>query len=199
MELPFSFPDTLADLLKQNVGDPLAVEFTDSCNPSATPREYPVLVLRQNSQPLYDIRFFKGSSFLTIAYFAYVGSEFRYLGNFEVSKAWPIRTQPSNPKGNGTLPTRIRLGGNVMAAQIIRQPIPEYPVEARQAHIEGVVLFHAIIAKDGSLRDLQLLQGQCWLAEAAIKAVKQWRYKPYLLNGEPVEVDTTIQTTFNIR
>ena len=199
MELPLSFPDTLADLLKQNVGDPLAVEFTDSCNPRATPREYPILILRQNSQSLYDIRFSRGSSFLTLAYFAYVGGGFRYLGNFEVSGAWPIGAQTSNPKGNGKAAMRIRLGGNVMAARIIYEPKPEYPAEARQARIQGTVLIHAVIGKGGSLEGLQLLQGQCWLAQAAIKAVRQWRYTPYLLNGQPVEVDTTIQAIFNMQ
>lgn len=199
MELPLSFPDTLADLLRQKVGDPYAVEFSDSCNPRATPREYPILILRQNSQHLYDIRFFKGSSFLTLAYFAYVGGGFRYLGNFEVSGAWPIGTQPTGPKGNGTAPTRVRLGGNVMAARIIYEPKPEYPAEARQARLQGTVLIHAVIGKDGSLEDLQLLQGQCWLAQAAIKSVRQWRYTPYLLNGQPVEVDTTIQAIFNMQ
>lgn len=86
-----------------------------------------------------------------------------------------------------------------MAARIIYEPKPEYPAEARQARLQGTVLIHAVIGKDGSIEDLQLLQGQCWLAQAAIKSVRQWRYTPYLLNGQPVEVDTTIQAIFNMQ
>lgn len=199
MEMSLSFPDLLASLVKQKVGNPEGIEFTDSCNPSATPHEYPILVLRRNSNPLYDVRFTKGMSLLVLSYFAYEGGAFRYLGNFEVSQSWPIGKTTSQSRPVRTPPDRVRLTGNVVAARIIYQPKPEYPVEARLAGIQGTVLFHAIIAKDGTLRELQLVQGQCWLAEAAIKAVRQWRYTPYLFNGKPVEVDTTIQAIFNIR
>lgn len=199
MELPMSFPDTLASMVKQKVGDPSATEFTDSCNPRASPQEYPILVLRQNSRPLYVIRFYKGYNVLTIRYFAYVQGAFRYLGNFQVAGSWPIGQTESQSKRKEHEPQRIRVGGDVMAARLVRQVTPEYPSEARQAGIQGTVILHALIGKDGSLREIRLLQGQCWLAEAAIKAVKQWRYTPYLLKGEPVEVDTTIQAIFNMR
>lgn len=198
MEMALSFPDTLADFIKQKVGDPLALEFTDSCNPNATPSEYPILLLRRDSQPLYDVRFVEGRSLHIFSYFAYEGGAFRYLGNFQVRGPSPTVWTAPQPKESETTTSRIRVGGNVMAARLTRQVLPVYPEEAKRARIQGTVLLHAIVAKDGSLRNLQLLQGQCWLAQAAVEAVKQWRYAPYLINGHPVEVDTTIQAIFNM-
>ena len=70
---------------------------------------------------------------------------------------------------------------------------------AREARIHGEVVLTAIIDKDGNIENLQLVSGHPMLAPAAINAVKQWRYKPYLLNGQPVEVETTITVNFELR
>ncbi len=94
--------------------------------------------------------------------------------------------------------SRIRVGGNVQAAAIIRQVTPMYPPIAKTAHISGTVILHAIIGKDGSVQDLQYVSGPPLLMKSALDAVKQWRYKPTLLNGEPVEVDTTISVVFTL-
>jgi protein TonB len=75
---------------------------------------------------------------------------------------------------------------------------PVYPPLARQARISGTVVLRAVIGKDGSIQNLSLVSGHPMLAPAAIDAVKQWKYKPYLLNGEPVEVDTEIQVNFTL-
>lgn len=93
---------------------------------------------------------------------------------------------------------RIRVGGNVQMASLIRQVLPVYPPIARTAHIQGTVLLHAIIAKDGTVKELQYISGPPLLMHAAMDAVQQWRYKPTLLNNEPVEVDTTIAVVFNM-
>ena len=95
-------------------------------------------------------------------------------------------------------PQRIKVGGNVQAAHIIRQVQPEYPPIAKQAHIQGTVVLHAIIAKDGTVQELQLISGHPLLVRAAMDAVKQWRYQPTTLNTEPVEVDTTINVIFTL-
>ena len=84
------------------------------------------------------------------------------------------------------------MGGNVQAAKLIHQEVPKYRREARDAHIQGTVIIHAVIAKDGSIREAHVVEGVCVLAEPAMDAVKKWRYSPTLLLGEPVEVDTTI-------
>jgi protein TonB len=93
---------------------------------------------------------------------------------------------------------RLRIGGNVMAANIIRKVDPVYPQIAKTAHISGTVVLHAIIAKDGTIQELQFVSGPPLLMRAAMDAVKQWRYKPTLLNTQPVQVDTTITVIFNL-
>jgi protein TonB len=81
---------------------------------------------------------------------------------------------------------------------LIKRVNPVYPPLARQARIQGQVVLHAVISKDGSITGLNLVSGHPMLAPAAIDAVKQWKYKPYLLNGEPVEVDTEVQVNFTL-
>ena len=75
---------------------------------------------------------------------------------------------------------------------------PSYPPQARQMHVEGVVSLQATIGKDGSVRDVKVVSGPPMLARAAIDAVKQWRYKPYLLNGDPVEIQTAVSVNFRL-
>jgi protein TonB len=93
-------------------------------------------------------------------------------------------------------PQRIKLGGNVQEAKIVARPNPAYPPLARQARIQGNVVLHAIIDKDGTVTQLEVVSGHPLLVQSALAAVRQWRYQPTLLNGEPVEVDTTITVNF---
>jgi protein TonB len=95
-------------------------------------------------------------------------------------------------------PQRIRVGGNVQAANLIRKVTPVYPPLAKQARIQGTVRFTAIIGKDGTIQNLQLVSGHPLLVESARQAVTQWQYKPTLLNGEPVEVVTQIDVNFTL-
>ena len=73
-----------------------------------------------------------------------------------------------------------------------------YPPLARQTRISGTVRLHAIIGKNGSVQQLEVISGHPLLVQAALDAVRQWRYRPTLLNGEPVEVDTTIDVIFSL-
>jgi protein TonB len=93
---------------------------------------------------------------------------------------------------------RIRQGGNVTAAMLVNRVQPVYPPLARQTRISGTVRLHAIIGKDGSVQQLEVIQGHPLLVQSALDAVRQWRYRPTLLNGEPVEVDTTIDVIFSL-
>ena len=102
---------------------------------------------------------------------------------------------PPPPKAT---PSRIRVGGNVQAARMIRQIMPVYPPIAKTAHISGTVILHAVIGKDGTVQDLQYVSGPPLLMKNAMDAVKQWRYQPTQLNGDPVEVDTTISVVFTL-
>jgi len=94
--------------------------------------------------------------------------------------------------------TRIKQGGAVTAASLINKVQPTYPPLARQTRISGTVRLHAIISKDGSVQQLEVLSGHPLLVQAALDAVRQWRYRPTLLNGEAVEVDTTIDVIFSL-
>jgi protein TonB len=102
------------------------------------------------------------------------------------------------PPPKAAAPARIKQGGNVTAAAIVTQTRPLYPALARQARIQGNVVLHAIIDKEGKVAELQVISGHPLLVQSALDAVKQWRYKPTLLNGDPVEVDTTITVTFTM-
>ncbi len=97
-----------------------------------------------------------------------------------------------------TTPQRIRVGGNVEAASLLNKVAPEYPPIAKTAHVSGTVILHAIIGKDGAIRELQYISGPPLLMKSAMDAVKQWRYKPTMLNGDAVEVDTTIDVVFSL-
>ncbi len=94
--------------------------------------------------------------------------------------------------------SRIRQGGSVQAALLINKVQPLYPPLARQTRISGTVRLHALISKSGSVESLEVMSGHPLLVRAAMDAVQQWKYKPTLLNGEPVEVDTTIDVIFSL-
>jgi protein TonB len=95
-------------------------------------------------------------------------------------------------------PQRVRVSQGVTQGLVIRKIQPTYPPLARQARIQGQVVLQAEISKDGAIQNLRLISGHPMLAPAAIEAVKQWRYKPYFLNGEPVEVETQITVNFSL-
>jgi periplasmic protein TonB len=95
-------------------------------------------------------------------------------------------------------PQRVRVSQGVSQGLLVHKVSPTYPPLAKQARIQGQVVLHAVISKDGSIINLTLVSGHPMLAPAAIEAVKQWRYKPYLLNGEPVEVDTEVLVNFTL-
>ena len=86
----------------------------------------------------------------------------------------------------------------VSQALLIKRVQPNYPSEARLAHIQGDVLLKALIDRDGKIMDLTLVSGHPLLAPAALDAVKQWEYKPGLLNGQPVEIEAQITVTFDL-
>lgn len=95
-------------------------------------------------------------------------------------------------------PQRVRVSSGVVSGLLVRKVNPVYPPLARQARIQGTVVLQAQISKDGNIENLQLISGHPMLAPAAIEAVKQWKYRPYLLNGEPVEVETQVQVNFTL-
>jgi periplasmic protein TonB len=105
---------------------------------------------------------------------------------------------PPPPPPPPQAPQRIRVGGQVEAAKLIYGPKPEYPPLAKMARIQGSVKLEALIAKDGTIKDLKVLSGHPLLVKSALSAVQQWRYQPTLLNGQPVEVETEIDVNFTL-
>jgi TonB family protein len=95
-------------------------------------------------------------------------------------------------------PDRIRIGGNVQQAKLIKQPHPVYPQEAKDARVQGTVKLQATIGKDGTVQSLEVISGPSPLVPAALDAVRQWVYQTTLLNGNPVEVVTQIDVNFTL-
>lgn len=91
---------------------------------------------------------------------------------------------------------RVRVSQGVATGLLVRKISPKYPSEARKNKIQGMVMLNAVIGRQGDITDLSVISGHPLLAEAALEAVKQWKYRPYLLNGEPVEVETKILVNF---
>jgi protein TonB len=91
----------------------------------------------------------------------------------------------------------MRVSSGVVAGNKLSGSTPVYPPIARAAHVSGAVVLHAIISKEGTIKNLTAISGPEMLKSAAISAVETWRYKPYILNGEPTEVETTVTVNFN--
>ena len=100
--------------------------------------------------------------------------------------------------GVPAMPSRIRVGGNVQAAKLVRSVAPEYPPLARQARIQGVVRLQVTVSPEGHVNSAQVESGHPLLAPAALAAARQYEYSPTLLNGKPVEVVTTVEVPFKL-
>jgi TonB family protein len=96
-------------------------------------------------------------------------------------------------------PKKLRISSGLADTMKIHDVQPEYPRAARISHITGDVVLHTIIDREGRIAELEVLTGHPLLIESAMKAVKQWQYRPYILNGKPVEVETTIKVQFQMR
>lgn len=95
-------------------------------------------------------------------------------------------------------PTRVRVSQGVSEGNLISQIKPPYPPMAKMARVQGSVVLQAIISKQGTIENLRVVSGHPMLVQPALDAVRQWRYRPYLLNGEPVEVETQITLNFSL-
>jgi len=100
------------------------------------------------------------------------------------------------PQPESAKPMRVSAG--VMAGQVLTRVNPIYPPDAKAAHVEGAVVLHAVISKTGEVRDLYVVSGPAELQASALDAIGQWIYKPYLLNGQPTEVETTITVNYKL-
>jgi periplasmic protein TonB len=126
-----------------------------------------------------------------------LGGANRTFGTFLPNAVAPPPPPPTHVDKHQP-PRPVPVGGDVQMAKVIRKVLPEYPPLARSARISGVVRLIGIIAKDGTIQNLQLVSGHPLLARAAMDAVRQWVYKPTLLNGMPVEVIAPIEVRFSL-
>lgn len=186
---------TLSTVLKEHLTEIHAAKFDDSCNEQTTAREYPMLTWRERPEPFFDVRFGgAGNRYSVWGFFVYVDGAFRYIGEL-------YRTLPSGyvkPRPGEQSKNVVKVAAGVQASKLIHQEYPIYPVVQKVQHQEGTVVLRATIAKDGSVQNLAVAEGTCAFARSAMEAVKGWRYTPTLLNGEPVEVDTTISVIFTL-
>src|SRR5277367_1658274 len=104
----------------------------------------------------------------------------------------------ATPVVKAAAPKKIAVSSGVMSGNILVKTQPQYPAIAKAARIQGTVVLQATISKSGTIEGLTVVSGPPMLQQAALDAVRSWRYKPYLLNGEPVEVGTQVNVVFSL-
>jgi len=124
-------------------------------------------------------------------YFTLVEGAYRRLDCKDLGLVGASSAPPPLP-----MPGSLRVGGNVQAKRIISRVQPVYPKEALQERISGTVRLHVLIAKDGTVEQVEVVSGHPLLQQAAADAVRQWHYQPTFLNGEPLKIDTTVDVIF---
>ena len=92
----------------------------------------------------------------------------------------------------------LQVSAGVMSGNVLEKVTPKYPQDAKDAKVQGSVVLHAIVDKTGAVQDLTVVSGPEALRQASLDAVKRWTYKPYLMNGEPIAVETTMTVTFTL-
>jgi protein TonB len=107
-------------------------------------------------------------------------------------------TTTAPPKVQMAVPKKVNISAGVMQGMLIQKTQPIYPPIAKAARVSGTVVLQATISKTGSIENLHVVNGPAMLQQAAMDAVRTWRYKPYLLNNEPVEVETTVNVIFTL-
>jgi periplasmic protein TonB len=122
------------------------------------------------------------------------GNGDRTGGGFVLDAIGPAPNSPM-PLAPALHPPRV---SHVMEGNLIQRVQPEYPALAKQARIQGTVVLRAVISREGTIQDLQVVSGHPLLVQAAINAVRQWRYRPYYLNDQAVEVETQVTVNFTL-
>jgi TonB family protein len=102
----------------------------------------------------------------------------------------------SGPKTKAELPKKMNISSSVAEGMLLKKTDPLYPPDAKDAHVLGTVVLQVTISKEGAIQNPTAISGPALLQQAAVDAVKSWRYKPYVLNGEAVEVETTVSVAF---
>jgi periplasmic protein TonB len=161
------------------------VRVAAAANPFAAPQRIPhAIAMKSEAAPALD------PSFNPLAVSGAVGANGIPAG-LGASPAPAVRVV-------STPPSKLVLSSGVVAGNKLSGADPVYPAIARAVRVQGVVVLAAIIAKDGTIENLHVVSGPGLLTAAALDAVRGWRYRPYLLNGRPVEVETTVRVVFTL-
>ena len=149
------------------------------------------MLQRRRDAPLYSVDFEGGSKDgVTLEYLTYQDNAFRYVRESLKSEKSEV---PTGQTGTG----RIRVDYPVMVRQLIHTENPKFPSAAKGKHVrDGTVVLRILIRKDGTVRVLDWVEGPCSLAEVTVEAVTKWIFKPTLINGQGVEVETTVPVNF---
>jgi protein TonB len=129
-----------------------------------------------------------------MAAFGVAGSDFGSGGNVMGS----LFADSGGPKVKAAPVKKLTISSGVMAGMLLQKTTPVYPPIAKAARVSGTVVLQATISKTGAIENLHVLSGPPMLQQAAQDAVRSWRYRPYLLNNEPVEVETTVNVIFTL-
>jgi protein TonB len=111
----------------------------------------------------------------------------------------PFGSQNQRPVVREQVTGPVRVSGMVVEGMLIEKRMPVYPVIAKATGTQGTVVLQATISRTGTIENLRVASGPAMLQQTAMDAVKTWRYRPYLLNGEPVEVETTVNVVFKLQ
>jgi TonB family protein len=177
--------DSISRILDEKLDHVEVLRFEESCSLEVSADQYPILEARLQPIPFYAVDFSDGKRGRTLWFFARAGDAFRYLGI--------IRFEPPP----GLLgPGRLEVPLEAQQAKLLHMERPIYPERARRNYLSGNVRMWAVIGEDGSVRDLNLQFGHCWLVPSAMEAVRKWRYEPTLVNGKAVSVSTIIEVHY---
>ena len=176
-----------AQLAQQHLTNIEVVRATMPCVPGISLDYLRIVSAQRIATPLYVARVTKGDESRALGMFVYVDGAFRWIGNLTLAK--PL----DQPRASSYAVARVKPSGPAL-----HTVPPVYPPEARKKRFQGTVALTAIISREGLIRDVHYVSGPCILAEAAMVAVQQWRYKPTRLNGELMEVQTTIEVSFTL-
>jgi protein TonB len=195
LRAPFPPPPPPSSLGSQTLRK--ATRGTSSDEILKAPPSIPPNIAQVHDEPLPPAQF--PSTFVGVPGGIYDGQSGAALDPVLRNLLRTVAPQPPPPQRfKVAQPVRIRVGGIVSAARLIYQPKPDYPELARMTRTEGAVELEAVIGKDGTIEELKVLRGHPLLVKAALEAVRQWRYQPTLLNGEPIEVVTEITVNFTL-
>jgi len=176
-------------------------KFDQACDQHADDYVYPLLLARLEPAPLYEATFRNGNSYQQMNSFVFVDGAFRYIGRINIPDSLlfdELRHKSSDSPAAAKATKPVKLGGNVAAGRLLKRVPPVYPEDARRNYVQGTVRLLAVIEEDGSIGELRVAKGVCALSKAAMDAVKQWKYQPFVVNGQNVRIYTTVETVFTL-